>query len=392
MSNQATATTGPAAPTAISATTASANEIDLHWTASASSDVDSYNIYASVDGVQFDAIDSVPADQTSYPVTGLPPGADVYILCHGDEGRHGRIGRLKPGFGDDAACPADGLVGDGLAFGRGGFVVGGSVVRHGGDDRPYLQRRRKFHSIGGSRGRHDFLCGDRSRSGSDLHVHGHRRLRRMAHRPAQIRSRRRRSRRNWPSSGSGMVNEDDEYTLALSSTPADGLSAPIVSWEVDWHDASGGSSDLETVEGDSGSTLGHVFPAGYQGGNVSVTAIDGDGNRFMLPDTSVSVIPAAPSGLETTVFGRNQIDLTGRITAMRPTALRFFVRMTAERRSTKSVRSMRARALSAMSGSIRPARINTGSLQREGRMGRQAQRRPLRNQLPPRRVTLTTWS
>ena len=67
---------------------------------------------------------------------------------------------------------------------------------------------------------------------------------------------------------------------------------------------------METVEGDSGSSTGHVFADGYQGGNVSVTAIDGEGNSFVLPDRMISITPEVPNDLQTSVFGRNQIDLT----------------------------------------------------------------------------------
>ena len=72
-SNDASATT-LLSPGDLAATTASANKIDLSWTASSSTGVDHYVIYASVDGVQFDAIDSVPADQTGYAADFLTPG------------------------------------------------------------------------------------------------------------------------------------------------------------------------------------------------------------------------------------------------------------------------------------------------------------------------------
>ena len=77
----------------------------------------------------------------------------------------------------------------------------------------------------------------------------------------------------------------------MSSTPSDELSSPIVSWQVDWHDGPWGGIGHGDGGGRFGLVDGHVFADGYQGGNVSVTAIDGEGNSFVLPDRMISITP-----------------------------------------------------------------------------------------------------
>ncbi len=111
-------------------------------------------------------------------------------------------------------------------------------------------------------------------------------------------------------SGSSTMDEGSSYTLNLSSDPIDGLSWPITSWQIDWHDGAWGGSDLETVTGSSGSSQPHTFPAGTTASRITITAFDSHGNSFSLPASEVAVVPAAPTGLTATVYSRNQIDLS----------------------------------------------------------------------------------
>ena len=67
----------PAAPTALSATTASDTQIDLAWTDN-SADETSFKVERSLDGVSFSQVASLPANTVAYSDMGLDPGTQYF--------------------------------------------------------------------------------------------------------------------------------------------------------------------------------------------------------------------------------------------------------------------------------------------------------------------------
>ena len=76
-SNVASATTTLAAPTSLSATTASTSQINLAWTNNSGSDT-GFHIDRSTDGVTFTAVGTVAASVTTFSDTGLTDGMTYY--------------------------------------------------------------------------------------------------------------------------------------------------------------------------------------------------------------------------------------------------------------------------------------------------------------------------
>jgi autotransporter-associated beta strand protein len=292
------------APTDLSATVISANEIDLSWTASDSPDASGYVIYVSTDGATFAAFDEVTTDQTTYQATWLTPGVN-YTFQVTTNGLDGESAASNQAGGTTPLAPpsdlsatvsqpdqidlawTDNSVGtaptivlvstDGTTFtqlaevdaGTGFYAAAGLTP-----DQAYTFKVTATYS-GGESADPDAVTA--TAIGSTLSA-----------------------------TGPDTINEGDSYTLTLSSTtPTDGISSPIDHWLIDWQDG----SDIETITGESGSTLPHAFPASDSSEFLTITAVDGLGSLFSVASKKVNILPVAPTNLSASLASSGEVNL-----------------------------------------------------------------------------------